>query len=420
MAFRILHTSDWHLGQHFYGKSRANEHQQFIDWLLEQVEKQQIDAVIVAGDIFDTGTPPSYAREMYFNFIVALSKLNCSAVILAGNHDSVAMLNESASLLKTLKCHVIVRAQDIYQVPEQLIFLENAKQEQAVICAVPFIRPRDVLTSTAGQSAKEKQQQLQHAIAEHYHQLVAKAKAEVAKDTAVIATGHLTTVGASCSDSVRDIYIGTLDAFPASEFPNVDYLALGHIHRPQIIGKQAHIRYCGSPIPLSFDETSQPKNVNVVNFEHGRMSECKALEIPTFQAMATVKTSLDQLEDHVAQKLAEFTLVGDEKLWLDIELSQGDYLMDLTARVQELLVDHPVDILLVRKAKKSRVDITQQDKITLEELKVNDVFQARLASEDWSNEEALKLRLTTLFEQVVAQCEQQDTDDSEKVEEASS
>ena len=95
MTFRILHTSDWHLGQNFYGKSRANEHQRFLNWLLEQVNEHDIDAVIVAGDIFDTGTPPSYAREMYFDFVVNMHEKNCQLIILAGNHDSVAMLGES-------------------------------------------------------------------------------------------------------------------------------------------------------------------------------------------------------------------------------------------------------------------------------------------------------------------------------------
>ncbi|WP_286235622.1 exonuclease subunit SbcD [Thalassotalea sediminis] len=414
MAFRILHTSDWHLGQHFYGKSRAKEHQKFIRWLLAEVEKTKVDAVIVAGDIFDTGTPPSYARELYFEFVVALNKRNCAAIILAGNHDSVAMLNESASLLKTLNCHVVVRAQDITQAPEQLIYLENSEQERAVVCAVPFIRPRDVMTSMAGQTAKEKQQQLQQAIANHYQQLVAKAKNDMAPDTAVIATGHLTTVGASCSDSVRDIYIGTLDAFPASEFPTVDYLALGHIHRPQIIAKQEHIRYCGSPISLSFDETQQTKHVNLVSFEKGKMIACEPIEIPNFQAMATIKTSLEQLEEQVEALLEQLSLHEDEVLWLDVELSQGDYLLDLTARVQEILAAYPVEILLVRKAKKARFELTPQDKITLDELNVYDVFKARLALENWSEDDALAQRLTTLFEQVKAQCEQKDTDEDEK------
>ena len=95
---KILHTSDWHLGQHFYGKSRAKEHQQFLNWLLSQVDEKNIDAIIVAGDIFDTSTPPSYAREMYFDFISKLHITGCQLIVLAGNHDSVAMLNESKAL----------------------------------------------------------------------------------------------------------------------------------------------------------------------------------------------------------------------------------------------------------------------------------------------------------------------------------
>ena len=99
---RIIHTSDWHLGQYFYGKSRANEHQQFFSWLLVQVKKHDVDAIIVAGDIFDTATPPSYARQLYFNFISELQSSTCQLIVLAGNHDSVSMLAESKTLLSTL------------------------------------------------------------------------------------------------------------------------------------------------------------------------------------------------------------------------------------------------------------------------------------------------------------------------------
>ena len=109
---RIIHTSDWHLGQHFYGKSRAREHQHFLNWLVEQSQSQQIDAIVVAGDIFDTGTPPSYAREMYFDFIAKLHQVQCQLVVLAGNHDSVAMLSESQNLLQQLLLSDVDRMQD--------------------------------------------------------------------------------------------------------------------------------------------------------------------------------------------------------------------------------------------------------------------------------------------------------------------
>jgi len=105
---RIIHTSDWHLGQYFYGKSRANEHQQFLHWLLAQVKEHNINAIIVAGDIFDTATPPSYARQMYFNFISELQYLDCQLIVLAGNHDSVSMLDYWAALLMCqYKYHVL-------------------------------------------------------------------------------------------------------------------------------------------------------------------------------------------------------------------------------------------------------------------------------------------------------------------------
>ena len=104
---RILHTSDWHLGQHFMGKSREAEHRAFCRWLVEQVRENDVDAVLIAGDIFDTGAPPSYAREQYNRFIVELRETGAALVVLGGNHDSVAMLEESRELLAVLGTRVV-------------------------------------------------------------------------------------------------------------------------------------------------------------------------------------------------------------------------------------------------------------------------------------------------------------------------
>lgn len=231
---KILHTSDWHLGQHFMGQTRQAEHRQFCDWLVAQADLHQIDAIIIAGDIFDTGTPPSYAREQYNEFIVALHRTGTRLVVLGGNHDSVATLSESRTLLAQLHTHVIP---GVTADPEQqvLILPRRDGTPGAVLCAIPFIRARDVLQSQAGQSANDKQLSLQTAIHDHYRQLYALALAKrdaLGLPLPVIATGHLTTVGASASDSVREIYVGALEAFPTSAFPPADYIALGHIHRP--------------------------------------------------------------------------------------------------------------------------------------------------------------------------------------------
>ena len=246
---RIIHTSDWHLGQHFMGKSRAAEHQAFFDWLLKEINSKQVDALIVAGDIFDTGTPPSYAREMYNRFVVDIHATGCQFIVLAGNHDSVATLNESKSLLACLNTQVIACANpsaEDQSPPIIPLYIRQAKEDGAeleigaILCAVPFIRSRDVMLSRAGQSADDKKKSMQEAISDYYHRLYKEAE-EARKSyqqvLPIIATGHLTTVGASTSESVREIYIGTLDAFPANAFPPFDYIALGHIHKPQKVAK---------------------------------------------------------------------------------------------------------------------------------------------------------------------------------------
>ena len=415
---RIIHTSDWHLGQHFYGKSRAREHQQFLDWLVEQSQSQKIDAIIVAGDIFDTGTPPSYAREMYFDFIAKLHQADCQLVILAGNHDSVAMLSESQKLLQQLSTRVVSTASG--NLSEQVFILKSLKtDQQAVICAIPFIRARDIVKSYAGQSASEKQQSLQQAISAHYQVLFEHAQTlstqqqDKATRLPIIATGHLTTIGASVSESVRDIYIGTLEAFPASEFPAADYIALGHIHRPQKVTKSEHIRYSGSPIALSFDEAKTQKSIVIAEFKNGELGEVTLSNVPCFQPLAIVKTHLDTLTQDItavteslALELSASKSTSQEKIWLDIEVESAEYLLDLSARIEQIVKDFPVEVLLVRRSKKARQQMpSHEKKVTLSELSVQEVFDARLALENWQTPEQQqrKKRLNSLYLNIAEQ-----------------
>ncbi|AOW78657.1 exonuclease SbcCD subunit D [Colwellia sp. PAMC 20917] len=420
MKFRILHTSDWHLGQNFYGKSRAAEHQKFLNWLLTQVSEHDIDAVIVAGDIFDTGTPPSYAREMYFDFIVNMHEKNCQLIILAGNHDSVAMLGESKQLLSHLSCQVITSVSD--KINQQVITLNNKQgQPGAILCAIPFIRPRDIISSSAGQSVKDKQQSLQQAISEHYQTLFTQAEVISSvndeKKLPVIATGHLTTVGVTSSESVRDIYIGTLEAFPANAFPQADYIALGHIHRSQRVAKSEHIRYCGSPIALSFDEASQTKKVLIAEFDQAKLSQVIEQDIPCFQPLLMVKSKLEQLSDDINKLVSELnssktSLEKEQKIWLDIEINSAEYLQDLTPRIEALVKELPVEVLLVRRSKKSRQSMPEsQKKITLNELSLAEVFSTRLQQENWQTDTEIsqKDRLEKMFAQTLEQVQQQNT-----------
>lgn len=399
---RLIHTADWHLGQFFYTKSRAPEHDAFLTWLVGQVEQHQVDAVIVAGDVFDTGSPPSYARELYNRFVVRLHQTGCQLIILAGNHDSVAMLNESRELLACLNTRVIAAASED---PADQVLMLNQRDGQpgAVLCAIPFLRPRDITVSKAGQSGREKQQTLLEAITHHYQRSYAAAvqiRGEL--PLPIIATGHLTTMGVTKSDAVRDIYIGTLDAFPAQAFPPADYIALGHIHRAQRIADTDHIRYSGSPIPLSFDELGRDKSVFLVDFADGQLQQVVPLTVPLFQPMQMIKGSLEEIERQLRDIQPPET---GQKVWLDIEIATQTWLNDLQRRIQELTESLPVEVVLLRRSREQRDSIiSRQNNETLSELSVEEVFQRRLAAEEEEPERIA--RATLLFSQTLADMEE--------------
>lgn len=397
---RLLHTSDWHLGQHFMGKTRQVEHQAFCDWLIEQVREHAVDVLLVVGDVFDSGAPPSHAREQYNRFIVALRETGARLVVLGGNHDSVAMLGESRSLLACLDTWVIpgVAANPA----EQLLMLPRRDGTPgALLCAIPFIRPRDVLKSEAGQSAEDKLQALQVAIRAHYWALFALA--EACRDALggllpIIATGHLTTVGASASESVREIYIGSLEAFPSGAFPPAAYIALGHIHRPQKVGGLEHIRYSGSPIPLSFDEARQQKEVLLVELDDGALKAVTSLSVPCFQPLATLRGSLDELAGAIVAVAEQGR--AERPVWLEVQVTADEHLPDLPARVAALCAGLPVEVLRIRRERgnaATRLQCMAQE--TLDELSPEEVFAQRLAGTEL--DEALSERLRGLHRQVL-------------------
>ena len=405
---RILHTSDWHLGQHFIGKTRQTEHQALIAWLLEQVDAHQVDAVLIAGDIFDTGTPPSYARELYAQLVVSLHEAGVALLLLGGNHDSVATLGESRDLLARLGATVVPAA----DAPDQQVRVlpQRDGTPGCVVCAIPFIRPRDVIRSQAGDSAEDKQASLQAAIQAHYHDVFAAAEArrsalaaELGRPLPLIATGHLTTVGASASESVREIYVGALEAFPTSAFPPADYIALGHIHRPQRVGGLEHIRYCGSPIPLSFDEAGQQKEVLLVDLDADGLQAVTPLPVPRFQALASLTGSLDELQGAIAA--AALDASPERPLWLEVVVRTDDYLADLPARIEALTDGLPVEVLRIRRARgNAAASLLSEARETLDELTPDEVFARRLALEELSEE--MRAALTERFRNVLASLEE--------------
>ena len=400
---RILHTSDWHLGQHFMGKSRQAEHQALIDWLVAQVAEQAVDAVLVAGDIFDTGTPPSYARELYSQLVVRLHTAGVALLLLGGNHDSVATLSESRALLAQLGATVISAAGDD-PAAQVIVLPQRTGEPGCIVCAIPFIRPRDVLHSQAGQSAEDKQLSLQAAIQAHYNcvyaaasQRQAELETKLGRKLPLIATGHLTTVGASASESVREIYVGALEAFPTSAFPPADYIALGHIHRPQQVGGLEHIRYCGSPIPLSFDEAKQQKEMLLVDLDASGLKAVTPLPVPRFQGLVSISGNLATLSGPIGAAAAEGS--RERPTWLEVTVAEDDYLADLPARIEALTAGWPVEVLRIRRQRdNATVQLAATCSETLDELSPHEVFARRLAQEELSDEiqQGLNLRFQSI------------------------
>lgn len=402
---RILHTSDWHLGQHFMGNSRQAEHQALIDWLLTQVQTQAVDAVLIAGDIFDTGAPPSYARELYNQLIVRLHEAGVALLLLAGNHDSVSVLDESRALLSYLGTQVISSTGGDAQHVITLPLRNTSKTPGCIVCALPFIRPRDVQQSQAGQSAQDKQQALQTAIAATYQRVYAAAlhkQSELLASTGqtipIIATGHLTTVGASSNESVREIYVGALEAFPTNAFPPASYIALGHIHKPQVVGGLEHIRYCGSPIALGFDEAKQTKQVLLVDLDASGLQSVTALPVPVFQPMAALSASLKQLPALLQEAAAK--AIGDAPVWVEVTVQEDDYLADIASRVQTMAEGMPLNILRIKRQRGlTAAQLVSDARESLDELSPLEVFERRLAQE--SLEPPLQLALTQRYQQVL-------------------
>lgn len=394
---RLIHTSDWHLGQHFMGQSRKAEHQDFFAWLLTVLTAEQADALVVSGDIYDTGAPPSYARALFNRFVVSLKESCCqTAVFVGGNHDSAATLDEARELMAFLGLHVVGR---VMENPSDHVILLNRKNGEpgAVLCALPFVRPRDLVQSRAGQTGRQKQQALDLAIAKAYHQVFEAAKARF-PDLPVLATGHLTLLGGRAGESVRDIYIGSLKALNADLLPAFDYLALGHLHQAQAIGKTGHIRYSGSPIPLSFDEASTPKQVLKVDVQKGEPPKITPIDIPVFRNLYTLSGTLDD----IAAQVNALGIPDGPGAWLEVEVARDAYLPDLSEKVRQMVADRPLELLRIRRKKSSGAGNTPLPvPELLEEMTEDEVFRRRLDQEDL--DDPVKDRLTGLFRQIKAQ-----------------
>jgi exonuclease SbcD len=215
----------------------------------------------------------------------------------------------------------------------------------------------------------------------------------------LIATGHLTTVGASSNESVREIYVGSLEAFPTAAFPSVDYVALGHIHKPQKVGGLNHIRYCGSPIALGFDEARQQKEVLLVDLGAEGLRAVTPLTVPCFQPLMSVSGNLLELKEAI--QTAASQSAAAQPVWLEVTVNEDDYLADLPARIEAMTLGLNVEVLRVRRQRGTAAASLSGDlSETLNEMDPLEVFARRLALEELTPD--LQEALSQRYRAVVA------------------
>ena len=341
-TYRLLHTADWHLGKLLNDQPRDDEHGRFLAWLLQAVKEHAVDAILLAGDVFDTANPPQSALGLYFDFVSNLFRQgDCSLVIIAGNHDSAAQLEAPKQVLRALNTYV---AGALDETPEARILLLPADGNPTVaIALVPFLRDRDLRVGIAGETADAIRSKMAAGIQARYAETADAAQA-LGRGCPVIATGHLTVVGARTSDSERDIHIGGLGAVTSDSFPEgFAYTALGHLHRPQATDPAGRVRYAGSPIPLSFSEASDSKEVRILDVAANDLTQ-HGLPIPVFRRLVQVRTTNAQLE-LALRDLGPATTVL--RTWVEVVVEDASLEGDLNERVGRLVEGRDFDVLKV-------------------------------------------------------------------------
>jgi exonuclease SbcD len=380
---RFIHTSDWHLGQTLHHFDRSFEHQHFLDWLLATLSEEQAEGLLISGDIFDNANPSAASQKQLYRFLQqAKSRVpHLNIIIIAGNHDSPGRMEAPAPLLESLDATVIGFVQRLpdgtIDLARLVVPLKNRQGNTAAWClAIPFLRPGDVpRVETSGDPYME-------GIALLYRQTLDYAMTLRQSGQAIVALGHCHMVGGEISaDSERRIVIGGTEALSAAIFdPVIAYAALGHLHLAQSVGRQAHLRYCGSPLPMSFAEVSYPHQVLRVDLDGEVVTSITALPVPRVVELLRVPAQPGEL-DAVLHALAMLDLPVNadpqRQPYLEVRIRLNTPEPGLRARVEQALEGKPVrlakiEITSMHKAAASAEIISMDE---LERLQPDDIFR---------------------------------------------
>lgn len=316
MSLKIIHTADWHLGQTFFGYDREEEHDAFLNWLVDTLAEQQTDVLLIAGDVFDVANPSASAQRRFFHFLKEANRRNphLQVIVVAGNHDSAARLESPIPLLEELNTSIvgIIRRTESGEIDfdSLVIPLYNKEKKREGWClAVPYLRQGDYPAPEEGHDTYIA------GINRMYRQLYDFADTRRQPGEALVAMGHLHATGAELSDDDRSerIIMGGLESVSSDTFDEgLAYTALGHIHKAQRIGGRENLRYSGSPLPMSFSETNYRHQVVAVTVENGCLSDVESLPVPLFAALHRIPEQPASPEE-VVEQLAGLPVANQEE-----------------------------------------------------------------------------------------------------------
>lgn len=311
---RFLHTADWHIGQLFHEYDRTYEHQQFLHWLVRVLQEEQIDVLLVSGDVFDLSNPSAASIRMFYTFLNQAIKANpdLQIIITAGNHDSATRLESPKPLLESSNIHIIglveKDSEGNIDYEKLIIPIRNSSGAIKAWClAIPFLRMGDYPV------VPESTNPYTEGVAALYQEVFEYALKRKQDDQSIIAMGHLHTQHAEITelDKTERLIMGGVECISASAFhEDIKYVALGHIHKAQRIGGKEHIRYSGSPIPMSFSELNYKHQVIVFDLEGENIANLKPIEVPLSVSLQRIPTKHQPLHEVIS--LLEQTPARDE------------------------------------------------------------------------------------------------------------
>lgn len=349
----ILHTSDWHLGQTFFGYDRYKEHQDFLEWLKVTLIKEEIDVLLLSGDVFDVSNPSAQSQKQFYQFIQEATSVlpQLQLVITAGNHDSPSRLEAPIPILSDRKVvikGVVKKLEGEIDYDDLIVPLYNSKNKISAFClAVPFLRQGDYPRVDANNPYAAGVRKL-------YEELIKRSSELKSDDIGVVAMGHLQALGSEIAerDYSEKTIIGGLECVSPDLFSNLNYTALGHIHKAQRLSKMEHVRYSGSPLPMSFAEKHYKHGVVKVVIDKGQTVSIDKIEYQPLAKLISIppKGSLE-VEDMLLQleSLPILDLDNKDNLpFLEIKVNLREPEPMLGQRVNEALKDKAVRLTRIQ------------------------------------------------------------------------